>query len=109
MGRSGRSDLPASFLRRFLPNTSKPGSCLSSIALMEREHGLGAVAISVEPFTREMGVLAARIDANMKKVGLVIPTADLLIGITALHLDYAIGTRNVLHFRMVPGLKVLSL
>jgi predicted nucleic acid-binding protein len=56
-----------------------------------------------------MGGLAAKIDADMKKVGLVIATADLLIGITALHLDYAIGTRNVRHFKMIPGLKVLPL
>lgn len=65
--------------------------------------------LPVEPFTREMAVLAAKIDAEMKKVGLVIATADLLIGVTALHLGYAIGTRNVRHFRMIPGLNVLPL
>jgi predicted nucleic acid-binding protein len=65
--------------------------------------------LPVEPFTREMGVLAAKIDADMKKVGVVIATADLLIGITALHYGYAIGTRNVRHFKMIPGLKVLAL
>jgi predicted nucleic acid-binding protein len=65
--------------------------------------------VPVEPFTREMGVLAAKIDADMKKVGLVIATADLLIGVTALHYGYSIGTRNVRHFRMIPGLKVLAL
>ena len=27
----------------------------------------------------------------------------------ALHLNYAIGTRNVHHFHMIPGLVVLSL
>ncbi len=65
--------------------------------------------LPVESFTREMGVLAAKIDADMKKAGLVIATADLLIGITALHYGYALGTRNVRHFRMIPGLEVLSL
>jgi predicted nucleic acid-binding protein len=45
----------------------------------------------------------------MKKVGLVIATADLLIGVTALHYGYVIGTRNIRHFEMIPGLKVLSL
>ena len=65
--------------------------------------------IPVEPFTREMGALAAKIDAEMRKAGLVIATADLLIGITALHYGYALGTRNVRHFRMIPGLQVLSL
>ena len=65
--------------------------------------------IPVEPFTREMGALAAKIDAEMRKAGLVIATADLLIGITALHYGYALGTRNVRHFRMIPKLNVISL
>lgn len=54
-------------------------------------------------------MLAAKIDADMKKVGLVIATADLLIGITALHYGYARGTRNVRHFKMIPGLRIVSL
>jgi predicted nucleic acid-binding protein len=56
-----------------------------------------------------MGVPAAKIDVEMKKAGSVISTADLLIGITALHHGYAIGTRNVRHFKMIPGLKVVPL
>jgi tRNA(fMet)-specific endonuclease VapC len=100
---------------------------LSSISVMELEHGwhranspeaaarrrsyLDEVLaiLPVEPFTREMGILAGKIDADMKKSGLVIATADLLIGITALHYGYAIGTRNLRHFKMIPGLKVLPL
>ena len=100
---------------------------LSSISVMELEHGwhrantpeaaakrrryLDEVLaiIPVEPFTREMGALAAKIDAEMRKAGLVIATADLLIGITALHYGYALGTRNVRHFRMIPKLNVISL
>jgi len=98
---------------------------LSSISVMELEHGwhrantpeaaskrrlyLDEVLaiLPVEPFTCEMGVLAAKIDADMKKKGLVIATADLLIGITALHYGCALGTRNVCHFRMITGLQVL--
>lgn len=100
---------------------------LSSISVMELEHGCHRAntpeaaqkrrryldevlaIIPVEPFTREMGVLAGKIDADMKKAGLVIATADLLIGMTALHYGYAIGTRNVRHFKMIPGLQVMSL
>ncbi len=65
--------------------------------------------ISVEPFTREMGVLAARIDADTRRTGRVIATADLLIGVTALYYGYAVGTRNVRHFQMIPGLTVIRL
>lgn len=100
---------------------------LSSITVMELEHGWHRAntpeaalkrrryidevlaIIPVESFTREMGVLAAKIDAEMKKTGLVIATADLLIGVTALYHRYAIGTRNVRHFQMIPGLKVIPL
>jgi tRNA(fMet)-specific endonuclease VapC len=100
---------------------------VSSITVMELDHGwhrantpeaalkrrryLDEVlaVIPVEPFTRDMGALAAKTDADMKKAGLVIPTADLLIGVTALFYGYAIGTRNLRHFQMIPGLKVLSL
>lgn len=100
---------------------------LSSISVMELEHGwhrantieaatkrrqyLDEVMaiLPVEPFTREMGSLAAKVDVEMKKVGLVIATADLLIGTTALHFGYAIATRNARHFQMIPGLRVQPL
>jgi tRNA(fMet)-specific endonuclease VapC len=100
---------------------------LSSITVIELEHGLHRAstaeiartrrgyldavfaAIPVEPFTRKMAQAAARIDANAKQAGLVIPFPDLLIGTTALYFGYAVGTRNLRHFRMIPGLKVISL
>jgi tRNA(fMet)-specific endonuclease VapC len=98
---------------------------ISSITVMELEHGWHRAISSdialkrrlyldevfailpVEPFTREMGVLAARVDAEIRMSGNSIATADLLIGATALHLSYAIGTHNVRHFRMIPGLQVI--
>ena len=66
-------------------------------------------AIPVQPFTHEMGQLAAKIDAEARKRGLVIPFADLQIGVTALHFGYAIGTLNPRHFRLIPGLTVVEL
>lgn len=99
---------------------------LSSISVIELEHGLHRAntaelirkrrdyldsvfaAIPVEPFTHEMAQLAARIDAEAKKGGSVIPFPDLLIGVTALHFGCAIATRNPRHFQMIPGLKVIS-
>jgi tRNA(fMet)-specific endonuclease VapC len=123
-----REKRPASQLLASLEdNYSEIQFVLSSITVMELEHGwhrahtpevalkrrlyLDEVfaIIPVEPFTREMGVLAAKVDAEMRKAGLVIATADLLIGVTALHYGYAIGTRNARHFQMIPGLSVLSL
>jgi tRNA(fMet)-specific endonuclease VapC len=100
---------------------------LSSITVIELEHGLHRAqtaeqarkrreyldtvfaAIPVEPFTREMAQLAAKIDAEARKLGRTIPFADLLIGVTGLHYGYAVGTRNLRHFQMIPGLAVIQL
>ena len=100
---------------------------ISSITVIELEHGLHRaktpalarqrrayldtifLAIPVEPFTKEMGQFAAKIDAVAKRIGLVIPFEDLLIGVTALHFGYGVGTRNLRHFRMIPNLTVIAL
>ena len=84
-------------------------------------------AIPVEPFTRAMAQRAAKIDAEARQLGRTIPLADLLIdaearqlgrtipladlliGATALHFGYAVGTRNLRHFQMVPNLAVTQL
>jgi tRNA(fMet)-specific endonuclease VapC len=100
---------------------------LSAISVIELEHGLwrantpelaqrrrlylGTVfaAIPVQPFTKEMGQLAAKIDAEARAQGKTIPFADLQIGVTALHFGYEIVTLNVRHFQMIPGLVVKQL
>ena len=100
---------------------------LSSITVIELEHGLHRAqtaeqarkrreyldtvfaAIPVEPFTREMAQLAAKIDAEARKLGRTIPFADLLIGVTALHFGYAVGSRNLRHFQMIPSLAVIQI
>ncbi len=100
---------------------------LSSVTVIELEHGLHRAqtsqqartrrdylntvfaAIPVEPFTTEMAQLAAKIDADARKAGPAIPFADLLIGATALHFGYAVGTLNPRHFRTLPNLNVIQL
>jgi predicted nucleic acid-binding protein len=99
---------------------------LSSITVIELDHGLHRArtaeqarkrreyldavfaAIPVEPFTREMAQLAAKIDAEARRAGRTIPFADLPIGATALHFGYAVGAGNLRHFQMVPNLTVIQ-
>lgn len=99
---------------------------LSAISSVELEHGIHRAqspqqaakrisfldkvfaAIPTEPFTREIGHIVAKVDAEARKQGLVIPFADLLIGGTALHFGYGLVTRNERHFRMIPNLEVHS-
>ena len=100
---------------------------LSAVGVIELEHGYWRAnthelamrrrawldeilaAMPVEPFTKEMAQLAARIDAEARKAGKVIPFADLQIGVTALHFRYAIATHNVRHFAMIPELEIKPL
>ena len=97
---------------------------LSAVSVIELEHGIWRAntpelaqsrriyleevfaTVPVQAFTKEMGQLAARIDAEARQAGAVIPFADLQIGVTAVHLSCAIATRNVRHFRMIPDLAV---
>ena len=98
---------------------------ISSITVIELDHGLHRAntaelarkrrqyldavfaSIPVEPFTKEMAQAAAKIDADARQTGCTIPFPDLLIGVTALQFGYALGTRNVRHFRLIPGLNVI--
>ncbi len=56
-----------------------------------------------------MAQIAAKADAEARQLGRMIPFADLLIGATALHFGYSIGTRNLRHFQMVPNLSVIQI
>jgi predicted nucleic acid-binding protein len=97
---------------------------ISAVSVVELEHGFWRaqtpeqsqrrriyldevlIAIKVQPFTTEIAQLAAKIDAQERRTGKVIPFADLQIGVTALYLGSAIATLNVRHFEMIPGLVV---
>lgn len=47
-----------------------------------------------------------RVDAGLREDGTIVPTADLLIACSALFVGDDVATRNVRHFRKVPGLTV---
>jgi tRNA(fMet)-specific endonuclease VapC len=61
----------------------------------------------VHPVTVEIAEFAGRIEGEQAALGVSIAFEDLLIGVTALYLDYAIATLNVRHFQQIPGLKVV--
>jgi predicted nucleic acid-binding protein len=66
-------------------------------------------AVPTYPVTFEIARRAARIDAETRKSGVVIPFQDLVIGVTALEFNDAVATLNVRHFRMIPDLVVTAL
>jgi len=65
--------------------------------------------LTVYPYTRETALLAGKIDGEQAAQGATIPFGDLLIGATALSLNFSLLTVNLRHFRLVPGLTVLPL
>jgi len=100
---------------------------LSVVTVMELEHGVWRAKdpdragvrrqfledlignIPVYPITTEVARRAGRIDAEQREQGIQIAAADLLIGVSALELGYAMGTANVRHFERIPGLVVKRL
>ena len=62
--------------------------------------------IATHPFTLQTARILGRIDAHTRAKGVTIPTADLLIGATALELGFSVLTGNVRHYRLIPSLKV---
>lgn len=65
-------------------------------------------ALPVHPITVPIALRAGQIDGDNQARGIRVPLADLLIGVTALELDYSVATANYRHFRMVQGLSVVS-
>jgi predicted nucleic acid-binding protein len=65
--------------------------------------------VPVAPVTVATALRAGRIDGERRAQGISIPLSDLLIGVTALELDYAVATHNVRHFRLIPNLPVRPL
>lgn len=56
------------------------------------------------PVTLPVARVAAQVDAELRAGGITVATADLLIGATALALDFDVATRNPRDFARIPGL-----
>jgi predicted nucleic acid-binding protein len=63
----------------------------------------------VHPVSLAIAQLAGRIEGEQAANGVTIAFEDLIIGATALHLGFDVATLNVKHFRLIPGLKIITL
>jgi predicted nucleic acid-binding protein len=63
----------------------------------------------IQPVTVPIAIRAGQIDAQGQARGVRIALSDLLIGVSALELGYAVGTANLRHFQLIPGLKLIQL
>jgi tRNA(fMet)-specific endonuclease VapC len=112
-------------IERIVAAAGDQEAALSAVGLTELVHGLyrantSAVRLrrqsfldelladlTVYPYTKEIALLAGKIDGEQQTQGVVIPFADLLIGATALSLGFSVLTINVRHFRQIPDLSVM--
>jgi len=62
--------------------------------------------VPVYPVTLAIARLAGCIEGQQEAKGIQLAFEDLLIGATALYLDYAVATLNARHFQQIPGLTV---
>ena len=65
--------------------------------------------VPVHPVTIDIARLAGRIEGQQEAIGVQFAFEDLLIGATALHLGYEVGTLNLSDFQRIPGLSVIQL
>lgn len=120
-----RGGLPVARLLRVLRRDSDEKILLAAVSLVELTHGIYRARtpeqgserrryveeavryIDIAPLTLPIAQLAGRIDGEQAAVGNKVDLADLLIGATALHFDYAVATHNVRHFERIPGVRVV--
>ena len=113
-------------IQRVLTTHGEQDAALSVVTLVELTHGIYRARtdadrerrraftqelrrdMAVVPVTAEIAELAGRIEGEQAARGVSIAFEDLLIGVTALYMNYAVVTLNVRHFQLIPGLSVVQ-
>ncbi len=107
--------------------TGDEGIAISVVTVLELAHGITradtperrerrqrfldelVTGVPIQPVTIQIALRAGQIDGQSQARGIRIPLSDLLIGVSALELGYGVGTANVRHFQLIPGLNVISI
>jgi tRNA(fMet)-specific endonuclease VapC len=63
--------------------------------------------VPIHPVTLDIARLVGRIEGQQEAKGVQFAFEDLVIGVTALHLGYAVMTLNARHFQRIPDLSVV--
>lgn len=121
-----RGESPEEFLLNAVRSATNQEVALTAVGLTELVHGIYraetperrarrkrfvddlCAGMNIYPYTAETAFLAGRIHGEQMATGITIPYADLLIGATALSIGFSVLTTNSRHFRLIPGLNVIS-
>jgi len=116
----------AQFLKQIIQRIGETEAALCAITVAELAHGIYRAdtperrghrrmflddlraSVPVYAITGATAELVGKIGAESAASGVTIPFDDLLIGACALERGYAVATRNLRHFRKVPGLNVIT-
>lgn len=114
-------------LQSVVLKTGNEGIAVSVMTVIELAHGIARAdtperrdrrqqflgellgGVPIHPVTIPIALRAGQIDGETQARGVRVPLSDLIIGATALELGYGIGTANLRHFQLIPGLKVISI
>lgn len=71
-----------------------------------RQHFLDELltGVPIQVVSVPIALRAGQIDGRNQAKGIRVPLSDLLIGASALELGYGVGTANIRHFQLIPGL-----
>jgi predicted nucleic acid-binding protein len=121
-----RSESVQAIIRRILTRHGEQDAALSAVTFVELTHGIYRARndndrerrrafcqelrrdLAVVPVTIEIAELAGRIEGEQAALGVSIAFEDLLIGATALNMNFQVVTLNVRHFQMIPKLSVVE-
>jgi tRNA(fMet)-specific endonuclease VapC len=122
-----RGESVRSILRRAQNSYGESDIAISAVTVVELTHGIYRARteaqqrrrrilaesvyedIIVHPVSLQIAQLAGRIEGEQAAQGVSIAFEDLVIGCTALHLGFDVLTYNVKHFKLIPGLSILTL
>ncbi len=115
------------FLKQITRTIGEREAALSCVTVAELVHGIYRAnteerrarrraflddlkaSVPTYAFADSTAELVGKISAESSAKGVNIPFEDLLIGTCALERGYAVATRNLRHFRQIPGLKLVEL
>lgn len=121
-----RGDTPFQLLRQLASSLGDQQMAISAIALTEIVHAVYRAPnlqlrsrreafiqdfltdVETVPYTKSTAFLAGRLDGEQRALGITIPSMDLLIGAAAIEIGYSLVTVNLRHFKLIPGLDVVT-
>lgn len=116
-----------SILARIKSELGEVEIAISAISVVELSHGIYRAKtelqqarrknfchelfrdIVVQPVSTEIAEIAGRIEGELAAAGIAIALEDLLIGATALSLEFGVATLNIKDFRKIAGLQLTAL